>query len=378
MTLDGYNQAAMGIYKPKTSRHWWAHFQYHGQRQFVDLGITYLGKMSDRKLAEEAYHRKRSEFIQGVETGVDVNPKLTLKAVADEFLTLHSRPNKRSTKDDETILKRFQTYFGDQFPVKKITPHALEKYKTERQAKVSPARVNRELAILKSMFSKAVKWGRVSDNPVKRVEMFREENKRERFLAPAEKENLLNKSPDWMRPILFMALNTGMRQGELLSLKWADVNLDQKVLLVRYSKAGKPRHIPLNSDLVENLKRHPKRGPYVFSDENGNILDRHGALRSSFDRLVRVLQLANFRFHDLRHTFASDLAMKSVDIKTISELLGHSSTRMSERYMHLSPSHKREAVERLTQKTVAECEDSVNVVNPADHAPKPSSDGKSI
>lgn len=358
---NGYNGRLMGIYRPKTSRYWWGHFQYQGRRQFVNLGVTWRGKASDRKLAEEAYHRKKAEFVQAIETGQDVNPHLTLKAVADEYLTLHARPHKRSVKDDETVLRRFLSYFGDSFPAKRVTPHALERYRTDRVKEVSQARVNRELAILKSMFSKAVLWGRVGDNPVKRIQAFREDNKRERFLSPQEKEALLKAASSWMQPILVMALNTGMRQGEILSLNWADVNLDHNVLLVRRSKSGKARHIPINSPLAEVLKRLPKRGAYVFTDESGNILNRHGAIRSSFDRLVNKLGLTNFRFHDLRHTFASELAMKGVDIKTIAELLGHGSVRMSERYMHLSPSHKRVAVEMLAPlKTALEREYSVN------------------
>ncbi len=92
------------------------------------------------------------------------------------------------------------------------------------------------------------------------------------------------------------------------------------------------------------------------------MLHWHGAVRSSFDRLVNRLGLTNFRFHDLRHTLASELAMKGVDIKTISELLGHSSTRMSERNTHLSPNHKRVAVEMLISPRIPpECEYSVNM-----------------
>lgn len=142
-------------------------------------------------------------------------------------------------------------------------------------------------------------------------------------------------------------------------LNWVDVNLDQQVLFVRHSKSGKPRHIPLNSTLVELLKRQPKRGLHVFSEEDGKPLKYNGAVRKTFDKLVRDLGLTDFRFHDLRHTFASELAMKSVDIKTISELLGHSSTRMAERYMHLSPSHKRGAVELLA---TSKSPQSVNMV----------------
>lgn len=375
--VNGYNGRPMGVYHPKTSKYWWGHFQYQGRRRFVSLGVTYRGMVTDKRLADEAFHKKRSEFVQGIESGHDVDPRITLKALADEYLELHARPNKRSVADDEVVLERILGHFGETFPAKRVTPHALELYRSARVKEVSRARVNREMAILKSMYSKAVVWGRVLENPVKRIKAFPEENRRERFLSQQEKDALLKAASDWMNPVLVMALNTGMRQGEILGLKWAEVNLDQSVILVKRSKSGKPRHVPINSKLFDLLKRLPKRGPSVFTDESGNMLYRHGAIRSSFDRLVNKLGLTDFRFHDLRHTFASELAMKGADIKTIADILGHSSTRMTERYMHLSPNHKRVAVELLVKKAPG-CEYSVNVGSGAGEGVNAVSDGKQL
>lgn len=378
----------MGIYHPKTSRTWWAQFQHQGRRQFISLGISYRGKATDRKLAEEAFHRKRSEFIQTVEMGVDIDPKLPLKAVVEEYLRLHAKVHKKSWKHDEAILKRFLSYFGENTPAKRITPNVLEEYKAARQTAeikrrdqskemvvfrpISGARINRELAVLKSMFSKAVLWGRVPDNPVKRVKLFRENRNRERFLTSEEKELLLKHSSDWMRPLLITALGTGMRKGELLSLKWVNVNLDQNVIFIPESKGGRPRHIPMNSEVAEIMKRHPKRGPWVFSREDGTQMDEDGLLRFSFERLRLKLMrqgVPPFVFHDLRHTFGSNLAMKGADAVTIMQLMGHSSLSVTERYMHLSPSHKRVAVEMLVPvKKRSECEYSVNAGIPVEPA----------
>jgi integrase len=229
----------VGVYKPSWSRFWWGSYQLQGQRKFESLGVVWLGKASDRRLAEDALRDKRREFEAEIDAGVVVNKRLSLAVMVEEYMRLHSVPNKRSAKNDETIFKRLKAYFGADLPIMKITPNSLELYRTARLAeKISPARVNREMATLKNMFSKAVLWGRVRENPVKRISMYREENKRERFLVAEEKAALLNKSPDWMRPIIVTALNTGMRQGEILSLKWADVNLAQAVLLVATPKVA--------------------------------------------------------------------------------------------------------------------------------------------
>lgn len=339
----------MGIYHPKTSKHWWGHFQYQGQRQFVNLGIAFRGLASDKSLAESTYYKRRDEFIKAVDSGQEIHRKLTFKAIVQEFMELWAKPNKKSWKNDEQILKRFLAYFGEDIHPKRITPHGLERYKAERTKEVSGPRCNRELATLKVVFSKAVLWGRVQDNPVKRIQMFPENQNRERFLSSKEKDALLSKS-GWMKSILQAALKTGMRQGEILALKWADVNLDQNELQILNSKSGKKRFIPLNADMAEILKRHPKRGIFVFTDDEGRCLSRHGFFRTAFESLVAKLAAQgtpHFVFHDLRHTFGSDLAMKGVDAVTIKDLMGHSSLRMTERYMHLAPSHKRIAVELL-------------------------------
>lgn len=318
--------------------------------------------MSDRQLAEQVYYKKREEFMRGVEAGVVSDPRLPLKTIMKEYIDLHARPQKRSYRDDELILARVAKFFGEDTPIRQINPHALELYRTERLKTVSPSRVNREMAVVRSMFSKAILWGRMTINPAKQIKAMREDNRKERFLSLEEKSALLSNASDELRPILVMALNTGMRQGEMLALKWADVNLDQNLIFIAHSKSGKTRHVPINSQLAEMLKRLPKRGEHVFSDESGIIRSRHGGIRSSFERLVKKLGITNFRFHDLRHTFASDLAVKGVDIVTISQLLGHSSTRMSERYMHVSPNHRRVAVELLNPpKMGGKCEYSVNV-----------------
>jgi integrase len=144
-----------------------------------------------------------------------------------------------------------------------------------------------------------------------------------------------------------MALHTGMRRGEIFNLKWEDVDFRTRLLRVRNSKSGEPRQIPLDETLVDTLKDLPSRFAkgYVFpSPQTGGRLTD---VKKQFATTVSKAKLENFRFHDLRHTFASHLVMNGVDLVTVATLLGHSSTRMTERYSHLSPAHQTRAVKVL-------------------------------
>lgn len=149
---------------------------------------------------------------------------------------------------------------------------------------------------------------------------------------------------DHLTPVVLVAINTGLRRGELLSLRWADVDLGSKLLTVRADKAksGKQRHVPLNAEahaVLQAWKQQADGDAQVFQPADvktawASLLDRAG--------------VAGFRFHDLRHTFASKLVTKGVDLNTVRELLGHGDIKMTLRYAHLAPAHLAAAVERLS------------------------------
>jgi integrase len=155
-------------------------------------------------------------------------------------------------------------------------------------------------------------------------------------------ERLLGLSSDNFRPFLVTALHTGMRHGEILKLTWEDVDLVNKLVRVKESKSGKSRSIPMNQTLFDLLRELPSRfekGP-VFPAQRTHV-------NQTFRRLCSKAEITNFRFHDLRHTFASYLAMANVPMKNIQEYLGHGSLAMTMRYSHLAPSHHRQAIHVL-------------------------------
>jgi integrase len=156
---------------------------------------------------------------------------------------------------------------------------------------------------------------------------------------------------DYLQPIVLLSLNTGLRRGEILQLKWADVDLRQRELIVRgdNAKSGKTRHIPLNNEALTTLQqwRSDSRSTgWVFAGNNGKCMQ---AVKSSWNRALRRAGIDDFRWHDLRHNFASRLVMSGVDLNTVRELLGHADLTMTLRYAHLSPEHKADAVARLCE-----------------------------
>ena len=180
---------------------------------------------------------------------------------------------------------------------------------------------------------------------------FAEPEGRLRFLEREEIRTLINNCDARLRSIVTLAINTGMRRGEILSLKWQDVDFKRNVITLLDTKNGKSRRLPMNAVVVSVLEKIERRpgSVHVFCYEDGQ---RVYDVRKSFAASLRKSGIINFRFHDLRHTFASQLVMARVDLNTVRELMGHKDITMTLRYSHLAPSHKQRAVDMLVEPLV--------------------------
>jgi len=249
-----------------------------------------------------------------------------------------------------------------------IGPYDLEKFKNERKKtpvknavekipagrnirdntvklpkQRSNADVNRILSTLRHMFSKAVEWEMVEKSPFSKVKrlFYKENNNRLRFLTEYEEERLLFYCKDHIRPIVITALNTGMRRGEILSLTWPQVR--NGFIYLHKTKTNEARQIPINNtlrSLFNSIPRHIK-SEYVFCDSEGKP---YKDIKRSFNTTLRKANIEDFRFHDLRHTFASQLVMRGASLKDVQEFLGHKNISMTMRYAHLSQAHKKAAI----------------------------------
>lgn len=332
-----------GIFK--RGRIWYISYYANGRRYKEAYG-------ENKKAAEMALHKRKAEIAEGRFLDVRKKEKIKFEDFAKTFMELHSQLNKRPrvAKRDEGLIKRLGTHFNGKY-LYEITPQAIERYKSERIKDVAPATVNRELACLKCMFNKAIAWGKADENPARKVKLFRENNQRLRFLEKGEIKKLLDNATPHLKPIVIVALFTGMRKSEILNLQWKDISFEQGVIYLLQTKNGERREV-LMSDIVKKtltaVPRHPDSS-YVFCHDNGKP---YLNVRKSFDALLRKCDIINFRFHDLRHTFASQLVMSGIDLKTVQELMGHKCIEMTLRYSHLSPDHKKRAVGILERNLV--------------------------
>lgn len=260
-----------------------------------------------------------------------------------------SKANKKplTHREDISKMRRIEKEFGNQ-NFQEITTEEIDDWKSKRSQEVGPSCLNGELRLIKHMFSMAVEWGKMKDHPAKKVKLLKGEKRRVRFLSPEETQVFLSNCVDHLKTIATIVLNTGMRKGEILGLKWGQVNFQQGIITLTDTKNSERRDIPMNqtvrATLKGMLKEIPNREEYVFSDGNRR---RFTSLQHSFDRAKKKSGIEDFHFHDLRHCFASNLVMSGVDIMAVKELLGHKSLTMTLRYSHLSPEHKTKAVNVL-------------------------------
>lgn len=240
------------------------------------------------------------------------------------------------------VEEHLQSFFGP-MRLSDIRRADIQKYITERTGKVSPGSVTKELNVLKHLFHMAQEWELVPVNVAHGIKPPRCANGRVRYLQPTELHAVLAACPEWLRPIAGLLAFTGMRRGEVLGLRWLDVDTKGGRIMLSQTKNNDSRIVWLNalaSDVLNSLKRgaptdsiFPPTSPERVSLE--------------FLRTCRRIGVADFRLHDLRHTAASWLRMSGADLQDVAELLGHRDLRMTKRYSHLSPAHMSAAVKRL-------------------------------
>jgi len=300
----------------KRGSRWWYDFRLRG--------IRYREPIPEAQTKADAFQAEakiRSDLFGGRYGGIKLTPVLA-DWINDTYLPwAHS--NKRSWYDDEWIGKVLCDHFK-KMRLRDISSLHVEKFKKVRRETPTkygnprqPATVNRELAILSKVFQLAVDAGYIESNPCRRVKRISHDNSRTRFLSAEEETSLLDAldQEESLYSIVQLALNTGMRRGEILSLKWTDVDLNRGLVFVTQTKTNRNRIISMNLVVRELLTQQPRQGEYVFtSPRTGGCWVE---IKKSFKKACEVAGIHDFHFHDLRHTAASKLAATGADIVTI-------------------------------------------------------------
>lgn len=313
----------------------------------------------------------RTEIREGRYLNKRKRSTTNFQEAAERFLETSQMDTRRST---HTMDKMFVEEWKE-FPrfakrgLTEITQLDVEAYKKwcttqpsqgkahRRKPRILSKRsVDMRLSRLKRMFNLCIEWGLCESNPVSKVKQFREDNFRARVLSSDEETKLLEAADPVLGRIIRFALLTGMRRGEILGLRWSDLDLRNAVVNLPATrvKGKRDRHIHLHPKAVRILEELPRPidgGALVFGNSRGH-------LEMNINRLWREAiakaKIQDFRFHDLRHTFASRLVMKGVDLYAVKELLGHQSTAMTQRYAHLQQSRLKEALRMIDDEPESE------------------------
>jgi integrase len=332
---------ARGLFKRPGSDHWWIRFADRNGRLIRETTGT-----TSKKLAREILAKKKVLVAENRHLDVKKIPKITFFEMCEQWWELHG--SKKRTTSLEGMMKMWKDYFKNP-PVVEIARKQVEKFLSSKVDEgVSPATRNRHMAELRSMFNRCREWGLIYDNPCDGIRRLRETGNRTRFLSVQEITKLLKKCEASIRPVIVTALHTGMRRSELLKLQWSDVDLSNRVITVQESKSGKKRAIPIDDTLFKTLQVLPSRFKkgWVFPSPR-NASQRCYDFKSRAERAFEAAGFTDVTLHTLRHTFASQLVMAGTDIKTVQELLGHSSLAMTQRYSHLAPDHRTRAIKIL-------------------------------
>jgi len=349
---------ARGVFeRSKDSGIWWI--------RYVDQhGKLHREKVGPKSLAISAYRKRKTEIKEGkfFPEKLQAKHEMLFKDMVKLYLNEYSKINKRSWRTDKGRLQKLEQQFGIK-PLSQITSQDVERFRALISIDVSQATANRYMALLKNLFNKAIAWEKCTHNPVRGIKQFTESH-RIRFLSNDEEAGFRTVFPPKYWPWVEIAIHTGMRRSEQFGLRWENINLQTNTITIPLSKSGEMRHIPINDTVLDILRTLSSRmkSMWVFPSSNLETpIETQNFINRVFIPALRKANIDDFHWHDLRHTFASRLVMAGVDLRTVQELMGHKSIIMTLKYAHLSPEHKREAVQRLNPKPTDTITDTTKI-----------------
>ena len=336
----------MGLYR--RGGVWWMRFKVQGRLERRSTRTT------NRKLAQRVFDRVKGELAEGLWFQKLPGEDRTFSELMAKYMLEHSARNKapKTHKRDKSLRDHLVGFFGD-LTLVEITPSLISEYKTKRREEGAAAKtINNELILMGHAFNLAIKeWEWVKENPVKKVSKEKVNNLIERWLTFEEENKLLSVSPKWLWEIIKFAINTGLRESEILSLQWPRVDLSRKTITILEEQKNRGRDtLPLSEGALEVLRQRiqVRRGEteYVFHTRNATVIDSRNLLRA-FDTARKKAGIEKLRFHDLRHTFATRLVQAGVDLYTVQKLGRWKTISMIMRYAHHCPESLRSGVKVL-------------------------------
>jgi len=271
--------------------------------------------------------------------------RMPFKDFAQTYLEREG-PLLKSIRTERNRVLAWAREFGNR-PLGQITRAEIEAWRRERMSICRPATINRDLSRLRHMLNIAVEWELLEESPMKGMKFLRENNARTRYLSLEECQRLIASCiAPHIRALVTVALHSGMRLGEILNLRRHDLDFASGFILVRDSKNGESRHVPMDATLFALFRAYPHRPStdLVFSSSSGgHIVD----VRTGFQNACKRAGLIDLHFHDLRHTFASQFVMAGGNLFILKSVLGHKNITMTQRYAHLAPTYLIKSIDRM-------------------------------
>lgn len=336
---------------------WYYDFRIRGKRY---KGCT---SQHDKAKARAFEDNKKAEVRFG---GPMNGPAPKVLPIFEEWAKLYRDGDgalKRSGGDDQSILDRALVPFFGKMHLDAITRGDVERFRNDRlagrlsdvagdrnrKAKPAPATVALELGLLRRIFNVAIESAVLERNPVAKLRMPKVSNRRDRVIDSTEYDRLLaavdQKQGAHMRPIIILAFETGMRLGEVVGLRWADVDHDRHMVRLSRTKNGEPRNVPLSESAERALADWSRRKDWSRRESThvfpSTVSDRPTSnVSAAFARLVKRAKVVGVRFHDLRHTFCTRMVERGTDLITLADITGHKTLAMLRRYSHPSDARK--------------------------------------
>ncbi len=330
---------------------YYAVFSINRKKKWIRIGRV------DKKEARKILKQLELEHIKG-RLDIRETKEILFYDYIDQYLKYCKTNKAKSTyKREIQAIKHLKISFGN-LSLAKIDNKCIEDYKSIRiDQGLAPSSLNRELTVLSAILKKALEWNFIEKVP--HITILKLPKRPPNFLSIEEVQRLLECSSAWLRPIIIVLRNTGMRIGEVLQLKFTDIDLENNVIIVKSQKTSNYRIVPINYELSEMLEwlskyyvhpksmqvsiRHADQKNYLICHPDGS---RVTSIKNSFNKACSKAGIKATP-HSVRHTFASHLVMNQVDLVSIKELLGHSSISTTMIYSHVSNDYKKKTVSRL-------------------------------
>lgn len=324
------------LFKRKNSQYWWYRFTAPD-----GTTIRQSAQTADKRKAQELADKHKAQLWDQIKLGH--KPQYLWE---DAVVKWVSESQKKSLSDDVVMFRYLDKFFSGVL-LSSITRDHVEKVIADKLGHATPGRANRVTALIRAVLRKAEReWGWIDKAPS--IRRLKEDNKRIRWITRQEAERLCRELPDHLEAMARFSLATGLREANVTGLEWSQVDMQRKVAWVHadQAKAKKAIGIPLNADAIQVIRSQiGKHDRYVFTYKSKPVLKAGG---NAWKKALGRARITNFRWHDLRHTWASWHVQAGTPLNVLQELGGWSDYSMVLRYAHLAPEHLAEYASKIS------------------------------